>query len=222
MISRKSRYTKGESPNGAPGCPLFAFSTASTARNRSALIDTCSSSLITSSLFFTRILRFPFHERDHLLGSDVAYAVSASCICQIEPNFEIAALPALVLTPLDSKDHPAGFSGLGFHVSKVTCVPYGAALDPMHSLPVIDRPDEIKAVLCQHAELSAGNDAFDLPVEPENLHRGWTLGSPIAIRHGGDAVEYFPIRDRTQKLHILGVSPDQRHGRAGKFAQFQA
>ena len=27
------------SPNGAPGCPLFAFSTASTARNRSVLKD---------------------------------------------------------------------------------------------------------------------------------------------------------------------------------------
>ena len=35
-------------------------------------------------------------------------------------------------------------------------------------------------------------------------------------------VEDFPIRDRPQQLDILRVRPHQRHGRPGKFAQFQA
>ena len=97
-------------------------------------------------------------------------------IRRIEPDFEIAALPALVHTPLQSKDHPAGFARFGLHIGKVTCIPYGAALHPAHGLPVIGRPDEIKAVIGQQAELSAGKDAFHLPVEPENLHRGCTFG----------------------------------------------
>src|SRR5512143_3494010 len=49
-----SRYESGASPIGVPGCPDFAFWTASTDRNRIALIARFSSTLFSKSL----LLRF--------------------------------------------------------------------------------------------------------------------------------------------------------------------
>src|SRR5512141_2508260 len=49
-----SRYDSGASPIGVPGCPDFAFWTASTDRNRMALIARISSALFSKSLFLLR------------------------------------------------------------------------------------------------------------------------------------------------------------------------
>ena len=52
-----SRYAIGAQPSGAPGCPLLAFCTASTARNRSVLIDNWSSSFCRPHLDTSRPFR---------------------------------------------------------------------------------------------------------------------------------------------------------------------
>src|SRR4030067_448172 len=49
-----SRYTAGASPIGVPGCPDFAFWTASTDRIRMVLTARCASAFISKSLSLLR------------------------------------------------------------------------------------------------------------------------------------------------------------------------
>src|SRR6185437_8609267 len=47
------------------------------------------------------------------------------------------------------------------------------------------------------------------------------MTSRVAPLYRWDAVEYLAVKGRAQQLEIFGMRPHQRHGRAGRIAQFQ-
>src|ERR1700683_24304 len=97
----------GAQPSGAPGWPLFAFCTASTARNRRALIDSWSRSLIN---IVTPLMDGwgQFGDRGRIRPDCLSTALDdanrrTASGGRLQSNVKVAAFPAVFFRPEQSK-----------------------------------------------------------------------------------------------------------------------
>src|ERR1700678_4553011 len=115
---------------------------------------------------------------------------------RIKPDFEIAALPAILLGPSQGEDHPSGFARLSLDVGKMPGITRIAALRRTDSRPVIHGPHEGEALIRQHVQFFARDHVMPLPVEAKDLDRRGPFAVAISFGNSGDAIKDLSVGHR--------------------------
>src|SRR5665213_1279026 len=196
----------GAQPSGAPGWPLLAFSTVSTARSRRVSMESVSSEvsvrLESFGWNFSFRLKCGPHPWNSLIGVNL--------------DFNIVSKPGVLLGPMEGPFH-CGASGSRGNIRAEPGAAQAAAQGFTRCLPAVVGPNHGKKPLVQDAQGASGDNFLNRPPLAVNFHiAAKSLPArrlAIAFIHGVDAVENLAILSRAQQLEVLRVRPDQRHSR---------